>query len=118
MDGLMSTLVIDADDDYLFVVFDMVTNGFTKSYLEAALTTPILADRSITSGQSAEAFHQHNCSKPTFYIILYNQSTVDVFCNPTIIRNICVSERTLYLSCNDGTVPVNQVGDLPVYGRV
>ena len=52
------------------------------------------------------------------YIILENHSTVYVFCNPTLLRNICTSDQTLYLICNAGTVPVNQVGDLPGYGHI
>ena len=118
MDKLMSTLEIDSDADYLFEGFAMVTNIFTKSYLEAAFTTTTQADRSVTIGRSAKAFHQHNRSIPTSCIILDNHSTVDVFCNPTLLRNIRASDRTLNLSCNDGTIPVNQAGDLPGYGRV
>ena len=37
MDRLISTLEIDANADYLFEGFAMVTNESTKSYLEAAL---------------------------------------------------------------------------------
>ena len=118
MGRLMSTLEIDANADYLFEVFSVVTNGYTKSYLEAALTTLTQADKSVTSGKSAKAFHQQNRSIPTSYIILDNQSTVDVFFNPTLIRNIRASNQTLHLSCNNFTIPVNQVGNIPVYRRV
>ena len=118
MDGLMSTLEIYSGADYLFEGFAMVPNGSTKSYLEAALATPTEADRSVTSGRSAEAFHQHNCSIPTSYILLYNHSKVDVFCNPTFLSTTLASYRILNLRCNTGTIPVNQVGDLPGYGRM
>ena len=118
IDGIIPTLEIDANYDYLYEVFAMVTNGSTKSYLEAALATPTEADRSVTSGRSAEAFHQHNCSIPTSYILLYNHSKVDVFCNPTFLSTTLASYRILNLRCNTGTIPVNQVGDLPGYGRM
>ena len=118
MDGLISTLERYANTDYLFEGFAMVTNGSTKSYLEATLTTTTQADRSVTNGQSSEDFHQHNRSIPTSYIPLYNQSTLDVFFDPTLLRNIRTSNWTLHLSCNAGTALVNQVGNLPGYGRI
>ena len=96
----------------------MVTNVSTKSYLEATLTILTQVDRSVTSIRSAKAFHQHNRSIPTSYIILENQSTVDVFCNLTLLWNICASDQTLNIICNFVTIPVNQVGDLPGYGCV
>ena len=118
MDRLMSTLKIEGNDDYLFEGFSIVTNGSTKSYLEATLTTKYQSDNSVTSGRSAKAFHQHNCFIHTYYILLENQSTVDVFCNPTLFWNSCASDQTLYLRCNSSTAPVNQVGDLTGYGHV
>ena len=64
IDGLISTLDIAADADYLFECFNMVTNGFTKSYLEAASTTLTQNNSSITIVRSAKDFHQHNRSIP------------------------------------------------------
>ena len=96
----------------------MVTNRSTKRYLEASLTTPTQADRSVTGGRITEAFHHNNRSVPTSYILLENQSTVDVFCNPTILQNIRASDWNLNLGFYTVTVPVNQVGGLPGFGRV
>ena len=117
-DGIMSNLEIDADANDLFKGFSMVTNGYTKSYLEAYLTTPTQDDRSVTSGKSSEALYQHKRSTPMSYILRDNQSIVEFFCNPNSLWNIRASDWILHPSCNAGTIPVNQVSDLPGYGRV
>ena len=93
------------------------SNISTKSYLEAALSTPTRANRIVTDNQSAKAFHQRHHSTLRSYIILDNQSTVNVFWNSALLQNIHASDRTLHVSCNDGTVTVNQVHDLPWYGQ-
>ena len=49
MDGLISTLNIYADADYLFEGFSMVTNVSNKRYLEAELTTLTQAGESVSS---------------------------------------------------------------------
>ena len=96
----------------------MVTNRSTTSYPESNLTTLTKADRSVTNVQRTKAFHQHSRYIPRLYILMENQSTVEVFCNSALLWNIHISERNLHLSCNDGTVLANQVGDLPGYERV
>ena len=96
----------------------MVTNSSTKIYLEATLSTPTQSDRSVTDGQSAMAFHQRNRSIPTLYILLENHPTFNVLCKTALLWNICTSDRTLHLSCNAVTLPINQVSDLPGYRQV
>ena len=96
----------------------IVTNGSTKIYLEASLSTPTQSDRSVIDGQSAKAFHQRNFFIPMSYILLVNNSTGNILYNPALLWNIRASSRTLYLTCNYGTVPVNQVGNSPGYGQV
>ena len=60
----MSNLEIDANTDYLFGNFAMITNRSNKSYLEAALYTPTQSDRSVTDGRSAKAFHKTTVTYP------------------------------------------------------
>ena len=91
MDRLIYTLEIYTYNDYLFDGFSVLTNRSTKSYLETALTTPTQSDRSVASGRSSEAFHQHNRSILGSYILLDNQYIVDILCNPTLLCNICAS---------------------------
>ena len=57
MDRIISTLKIDANVNYLFEGFAMVTNRYTNSYQDAALTTRNKDEKSVTYVRSAEAFH-------------------------------------------------------------
>jgi hypothetical protein len=52
---------------------------------------------------------------PTFWILLDNQSTVDVFSNKSLLRNVREAPNTCRISCNAGVVTTNMIGDLPGY---
>ena len=70
------------------------------------------------AGKSAESFNQLNLSLPVWYFLLYNQSTVDVFRNTSLLAKNHQSGRNLHLIWNYGTVPITLVGDIEGYGTV
>ena len=55
---------------------------------------------------------------PKSWILLNNQSTVDVFYNANLLRNIRKVEKHMDIHCNAGVTSTNLVGDLPGYGTV
>ena len=55
---------------------------------------------------------------PDSWILLDSQSTVDVFMNKILLKNIRDEKTTLSLNCNAGISIESKVGDLPGYGTV
>jgi hypothetical protein len=55
---------------------------------------------------------------PKDWILLDNQSTVDVFYNKKLLRNVRKSDTCMDIHCNAGVTSTNMVGDLPEYGEV
>jgi len=55
---------------------------------------------------------------PKCWLLLESQSTVDVFMNNKLHKNICDAKNPLSYQCNVGEVSVTKIGDLTGYGTV
>ena len=69
-------------------------------------------------GWSRFLFSQSKATVPRSWILLDNQSTVDVVCNKALLENVRPVGRRMYIHCNAGTRWTEQQGDLPGYGPV
>ena len=64
------------------------------------------------------SFYQANGEIPKTWILLDSESTVDIFCNPQLLKNIRRMPEGMRVHCNAGSRLPNLVGDLPGYGTV
>ena len=64
------------------------------------------------------SFYQVNGSIPKTWILLDSQSTVDIFCNQQLFKNIRKAADGMRIHCNAGSRLTNYVGDLPGYGTI
>jgi hypothetical protein len=75
--------------------------------------------RSVPSADSRSVMlNQPSAPVPKNWILLDNQSTVDVFYNDKLLCNVCKSENYMDIHCNAGVTSTNMVGDLPGCGEV
>ena len=61
---------------------------------------------------------RHGGRLPLEWVLLDNQSTIDVFVNRRLLKNIRRIKQYMYIHCTAGVTRTNLVGELPGYGTV
>ena len=66
------------------------------------------------------AFNTHiSTSDDLMYLLLLdNQSTCDIFCNPKLLKNIHTTSNTMSVKGNGGSINTKKIGHLKNYGDV
>ena len=76
-------------------------------------------DTSFVSAQDVRLVKtQHGGRLPPEWILLDNQSTVDVFTHRRLLKNIQRSNKNMFIPCTTSVAKTNLIGDLPGYGTV
>jgi Reverse transcriptase (RNA-dependent DNA polymerase)/Zinc knuckle len=71
----------------------------------------------VTGGEHGWVLHEGN-PMPNTWVLLDNQSTLDVFSNPDLLENIREGLGSMIIHCNAGSTKTTLIGDLPGYGTV
>ena len=61
---------------------------------------------------------RHGGRLPMEWVLLDNQSTIDVFVNHRLVKNIRRIDQYMYIHCTAGVTRTNLVSELPGYGTV
>ena len=71
-----------------------------------------------TNEDKQHIFSHFNDKYMRHYLLLDNQSTIDLFCNPDLLNNIRKVNRTLSMTTNGGCLTTSRMGTLENYGDV
>jgi hypothetical protein len=108
-------------------------DGATKKDATALITEGIVEgefeDGNMNFLDSVQFMQQHTAGTtmhmkseggrtPGSWILLNNQSTVDVFHNAKLLTNVRKSDKNLAINCNAGVATTNLVGNFPGYGTI
>jgi hypothetical protein len=70
----------------------------------------------LTDEDQGISLHQQRDGRvPTSWILLDNQSTVNLFSNKELLTNIRTTDRVINIRCNAGVMRTSMIGDLPGY---
>ena len=61
---------------------------------------------------------QHKEKINTKWMLLDSQSTIDVFCNPKLLKNIRRVGKSVKIHCNIGVGSTNMIGNFEGYATV
>jgi hypothetical protein len=77
-------------------------------------------DGGATVGTTGTTLHQQKEGRlPKSWILLDNQSTVNIFSNKSLLENVGATDRVMNIRCNAGVTRTNMIGDLPGFdGKV
>jgi hypothetical protein len=92
------------------------TDGDNGSEVQMLMSAVVEDD-----GNSDFSFHTDGHTRgslPSSWILLDNQSTVHIFSNSELLKNIRTVDRRVSVQCNAGTTTTNMVGDLKGFGEV
>jgi len=100
---------------------DTDTSSQTGTSNQATGTTILVPG--IASGEfdQFDGFHflkNHHEQVPSTWLLLDNQSTIDVINNASVLKNISKSTTTMNIHCNAGVASTSLVGNLPGYSKV
>jgi hypothetical protein len=121
---LMATGTVQAPPDGISVLGAAPANIVVMTLLGGDMDASVYSFQFIVNGivdqgPTAHLLSQHKAmtgqTGPESWILLDNQSNVDIFCNKNPLRNIREGTTTCRISCNAGMAETKIIGDLPGY---
>lgn len=115
----------DFDDNIQFMFLQPARPSKGRSVLLVDYRSALLKPARPAKGRSVPSvdyrsvlLNQPSAHVPKNWILLNNQSMVDVFYNNKLLRNVRKCDSHMDIHCNAGVASTDMVGDLPGYGEV
>lgn len=89
------------------------SNATVNSYSSHSLVNTITS-----AATTSHLFNTMSIPIPRSWILLDNQSTVDIFCEMSLLDNVHESNETMSIQCNAGTITTTTKGTFGDYGIV